>query len=160
MGHVILTHSYVITSSKDSFSVLRSSYLLTLEAKARLLKIAAHEEMQYQINQFYHELLQGVASSPVLPITVRRDHIVEDALNQLTIMKDFLKRPLKVTFVDEPGIDQGGLTKEFFQLITRQLFDPNFSMFVQTVNHAFWFSTNSMESEMQYRLIGIVSEKI
>jgi hypothetical protein len=32
-----------------------------------------------------------------------------------------LKRPLKVTFVGEPGIDEGGLRKELFILLSRQV---------------------------------------
>ena len=38
-----------------------------------------------------------------------------------------VKKPLRITFysngVREDGIDQGGVTKEFFQLVTRALFN-------------------------------------
>ncbi len=40
-------------------------------------------------------------------------------------MRD-LKKPLKVKFVGEEGIDQGGVQKEFFQLIVEEIFDPKF----------------------------------
>jgi ubiquitin-protein ligase E3 A len=36
---------------------------------------------------------------------------------------------MKVKFVGEEGVDEGGVSKEFFQLITKEMFDPNFSMF-------------------------------
>jgi len=38
-----------------------------------------------------------------------------------------LKKPLRVTFIsgglEEEGLDEGGVTKEFFQLLTRQIFN-------------------------------------
>jgi hypothetical protein len=40
-----------------------------------------------------------------------------------------LKKPLKVVFYGEEGIDEGGVQKEFFQLIISDLFDPKFGMF-------------------------------
>ena len=43
--------------------------------------------------------------------------------------KEDLKKPLKVQFVGEDGIDEGGVQKEFFQLIMSQIFDVNYGMF-------------------------------
>lgn len=37
-----------------------------------------------------------------------------------------LKKQLKVKFEGEEGVDEGGLTKEFFQVIVRNLFDEKF----------------------------------
>jgi hypothetical protein len=39
--------------------------------------------------------------------------------------------PLKVKFIGEPGVDQGGVSKEFFQLIFKQLLNLDFGMFVE-----------------------------
>ncbi len=54
-------------------------------------------------------------------IQVRRDHIVEDALVELEVVvmenPQDLKKQLVVEFDAEQGIDEGGLSKEFFQLI-------------------------------------------
>ena len=36
----------------------------------------------------------------------------------------------KVSFVGEPGLDMGGLTKEWFQLLIRKIFEPDYGMFV------------------------------
>ena len=35
-----------------------------------------------------------------------------------------LRKQLRVEFKEEEGIDEGGLQKEFFQLLVEQLFDP------------------------------------
>lgn len=37
-----------------------------------------------------------------------------------------LKKKLKVSFTGEPGLDMGGLTKEWFLLLVRQIFQPNY----------------------------------
>jgi hypothetical protein len=62
-----------------------------------------------------------------LELRIRRGHEVEDALSQLAGQKDNLKKPMRVKFVsegvDEEGEDQGGVRKEFFQIVTRAVFD-------------------------------------
>jgi hypothetical protein len=40
--------------------------------------------------------------------------------------KSDLKKSLMVKFTGEEGIDQGGVKKEFFQILTRRMFDPGF----------------------------------
>lgn len=37
-----------------------------------------------------------------------------------------LKKKLKVTFTGEPGLDMGGLTKEWFLLLVRKIFRPEY----------------------------------
>ena len=36
----------------------------------------------------------------------------------------------QVSFIGEPGLDMGGLTKEWFQLLIRKIFEPDYGMFV------------------------------
>ena len=52
---------------------------------------------------------------------VRRTHLIHDTLLQMGMRKDDLKKPLKVQFAGEDGIDEGGVQKEFFQLIFSQV---------------------------------------
>lgn len=40
-------------------------------------------------------------------------------------------------FVGEEGVDEGGVQKEFFQLLVRECFNPEFGMFMyRCVGHA------------------------
>ena len=55
---------------------------------------------------------------------IRRDRILETTVNEFARKSSRFHFPLKVKFVGEEGIDAGGVTKEYFQLITRQLLDP------------------------------------
>jgi hypothetical protein len=65
-----------------------------------------------------------------LILEVSRDNLIEDTLHQLTYQENKTKMQLKVHFRGEEGIDEGGLTKEFFSLIIKELFDPSYYMFL------------------------------
>jgi hypothetical protein len=67
------------------------------------------------------------------------------------------KKPLKVQFVGEEGIDEGGVQKEFFQLIVAEILDPKFGMFVyQEESRMLLLSMHSLENTDEFELIGIV----
>lgn len=62
-----------------------------------------------------------------------------------------------VEFLGEQGIDEGGVSKEFFQLVVEQIFNPDYGMFVhQEETQTVWFNSTSFENEAQFTLIGIV----
>jgi hypothetical protein len=49
--------------------------------------------------------------------------------------------------VPEEGVDQGGVSREFFQLLVAQLFNPDYGMFLFVEeSRACWFNPASMES--------------
>ncbi|KAK2981039.1 hypothetical protein RJ640_005931 [Escallonia rubra] len=65
-----------------------------------------------------------------LRISVRRAYILEDSYNQLrTKTKEDLKGRLTVHFQGEEGIDAGGLTREWYQLLSRVIFDKGALLF-------------------------------
>lgn len=45
---------------------------------------------------------------------------------QIARRQDDLKKKLKVTFIGEPGLDMGGLTKEWFLLLIKQIFHEDY----------------------------------
>ena len=49
-----------------------------------------------------------------LNLLIRREFLVEDALNNLVSDNLNFRKPLRVKFVNEPGVDEGGVQKEFF----------------------------------------------
>jgi ubiquitin-protein ligase E3 A len=66
-------------------------------------------------------------------VQIRRECVREDALEQIVRSPQDLKKPLRVKFVsegvEEEAVDEGGVTKEFFQLLVREIFDADFGMF-------------------------------
>jgi len=53
-------------------------------------------------------------------ITVRRDRLLKDALEGVCGSR-LEQHQIKVTFYGEPGIDDGGLRREFFNLALQQV---------------------------------------
>jgi len=41
-----------------------------------------------------------------------------------------MRRPMRVEFVNEPAIDEGGVIKEYFQLLLKEIFNPDYAMFI------------------------------
>jgi len=95
---------------------------------------------------------------PFVLLLVRRQHVIEDALTQLLMYRprDF-RKPLKVMFAGEEGIDEGGVQREFYDILTRELFDERYGMFkfVQETG-TYWFNEHSFESAEQFYLIGLL----
>ena len=92
-----------------------------------------------------------------LQLNIRRDHLIEDTLNELEKNRQNLLSELKVKFVGEQGVDQGGVRKEFFILLIRQIFDPNYGMFnYNKKTRLYWFNHYSFEAKIKYELIGTI----
>ncbi|ORE05395.1 hypothetical protein BCV72DRAFT_230001 [Rhizopus microsporus var. microsporus] len=109
---------------------------------------------------FFRALFQGV-NSPYLVLEIRRDYIIADTLLQLEEKSIHdLKKQLRVQFVGEEGVDEGGVQKEFFQLIVREIFDPKYGLFnYNEESRLCWFSHNPVLDNVnvrEYKLIGLL----
>ncbi|CAA3008577.1 E3 ubiquitin- ligase UPL2-like [Olea europaea subsp. europaea] len=72
-----------------------------------------------------------------LRISVRRAYILEDSYNQLRMRSaQDLKGRLTVNFQGEEGIDAGGLTREWYQLLSRVIFDKMALLFTTVGNES------------------------
>ncbi|RLN74570.1 hypothetical protein BBJ28_00015168 [Nothophytophthora sp. Chile5] len=136
-------------------------FVLDAASKSKVLQIDSDLEQRARAQDAVLSrsmLLLDGDPSPYLVLKVRREHIVEDAMQQLvraSSSAETLKKPLKVKFVGEEGIDEGGVQKEFFQILIRQLLDPAFGMFTyDEETRSLWFNSDSLESTMEFELIG------
>lgn len=64
--------------------------------------------------------------------------------------------PLKVVFVGEEAIDEGGVARELYQLLIAQLFSPNYGMWSRHDDNLVFFNRHSFETDQQFQLIGIL----
>ncbi|XP_045553458.1 ubiquitin-protein ligase E3A isoform X3 [Salmo salar] len=108
-----------------------------------------------------YSLVQGQQLNPYLRLKVRREHIIDDALVRLEMISmenpADLRKQLFVEFEGEQGVDEGGVSKEFFQLVLEEMFNPDIGMFTYDEStKLFWFNPPSLENEAQFTLIGIV----
>lgn len=123
-------------SPQKPFLILEYPWLFSTEAKVDVLQeenaCTQNSEIITQINQG----LQGGNFMNILNpanmhlnITIRRSHVLDDALNKLNNQGKNLKKPLRVSFAGEAGVDAGGVKKEFFGLLIKELFNPMYAMF-------------------------------
>lgn len=65
--------------------------------------------------------------------------MIDDALVELEMVAmenpTDLKKQLVVEFEGEQGVDEGGVSKEFFQLVVEEIFNPDYGMFTTQVTH-------------------------
>jgi len=68
-----------------------------------------------------------------LRLHIRRKFVFEDAYHQLQPRNaDELRGRLHITFRDEAGVDAGGLSREFFGILAKEIFNPNYALFTST----------------------------
>lgn len=120
------------------FSFCRYPFLLEPDAKSRILHIdAAYQQRAHFEQAMLAQALFAQPSAPYLILEIRRDNLIGDTLAQLGQKMRDLKKPLKVVFVNEPAADEGGVTKEFFQLIVREIFDPNYGAYTDAYSRTY-----------------------
>jgi len=68
-----------------------------------------------------------------LRLNIRRQFVFEDAYHQLRLRNaDEMRGRIHVTFSNEEGVDAGGLSREFFAILAKEMFNPNYALFTST----------------------------
>ncbi|XP_076446588.1 ubiquitin-protein ligase E3A-like isoform X2 [Babylonia areolata] len=155
-------YEYYRAKPESKFSFMLHSFVLTTASKHMQMYFDNRIRMLHERRtSLLHTLMHGGPPMPYLRLRVRRDHVVDDALVNLEMMAlenpADLKKQLFVEFDGEQGLDEGGVSKEFFQLIVEELFNPDIGMFTfNEETRQFWFNPLSFETVSQFTLIGIV----
>jgi E3 ubiquitin-protein ligase HUWE1 len=126
--HRRLLNSFI----RQNPSLLEKSLSMMLKAP-RLIDF--DNKKAYFRSRIRHQHDQHI-SGP-LRISVRRAYVLEDSYNQLRMRSpQDLKGRLNVQFQGEEGIDAGGLTREWYQLLSRVIFDKGALLFTTVGNDA------------------------
>ncbi|XP_025209187.1 probable E3 ubiquitin-protein ligase HECTD2 [Melanaphis sacchari] len=166
LDHINLMRDYYNWQSfrpYECFSYCQYPFILSIVAKRIILTKDSEQQMILNARK---SLVSKVARRQTpnidiffLNINVRRSHLVQDSLNEIAFKQKDLKKKLKVTFAGEPGLDMGGLTKEWFLLLIREIFHAEYGMFVYySHSRRYWFSTGQMDltNLREYNLIGVL----
>uniref|UniRef100_A0A8C6SE73 Ubiquitin-protein ligase E3A n=1 Tax=Neogobius melanostomus TaxID=47308 RepID=A0A8C6SE73_9GOBI len=155
-------YTFFKVETENKFSFMTCPFILNAVTKNLGLyydnRIRMYSERRITV---LYSLVQGQQLNPYLRLKVRRDHIIDDALVRLEMIAmenpADLKKQLYVEFEGEQGVDEGGVSKEFFQLVVEEIFNPDIGMFTYDERtRLFWFNPSSFENDGQYTLIGIV----
>jgi len=141
----------------EIFTLCNYPWILDAANKAEMIKLhnkVSHAQQQ-QIN-LANLLMMPAENALFLFLEVRREFLLEDTLNIISNGSMNLKKPLRVQFVGEPGIDEGGVRKEFFQILLKKLFDPSYGMFSYNERQRlYWFSGADIGvAPVQFELVG------
>lgn len=141
-----------------NFSFCNYPFILDPGSKSKILTYDAQEQQAQKFKQaFFRYAFFSEPTNLFCVLRVKRDNLLETALNEIVNNQEDLKKPLRVQFIGEQGVDEGGVKKEFFQLIVRQIFDVNIGMFTYNPDtRTFWFNPYSLENDNGFRLIGTV----
>lgn len=64
-------------------------------------------------------------------INIRREFLLEDSLLAvMSLSRNDLRKVWRFEFLQEEGIDAGGLSREWFQLVTEQIFNPDMGLWL------------------------------
>eukprot|EP01050_Picozoa_sp_SAG11_P011254 SAG11_NODE_1179_length_5597_cov_3.257184_2_plen_591_part_00 len=104
-----------------------------------------------------------------LVLNVRRERILEDALwyflkEPMSDPAQLRSKPFQIKFVGEEGIDQGGLTREFYTALTHAFVDPSPALFTHSADSDYTYQINPLSGinpeHLQYfELLGKVIAK-
>uniref|UniRef100_A0A4W3J6X8 HECT-type E3 ubiquitin transferase n=1 Tax=Callorhinchus milii TaxID=7868 RepID=A0A4W3J6X8_CALMI len=107
-------------------------------------------DFEAKLRNFYRKLeTKGYGQGPgKLKLIIRRDHLLEDAFNQIMgcSRKDLQRHKLYVTFVGEEGLDYSGPSREFFFLVSRELFNPYYGLFEYSANDTYTVQISPMSA--------------
>ena len=83
---------------------------------------------------------------PPLQLNVRRDQVFMDSFRSL-----YFKTPdemkfgkLSIRFHSEEGVDAGGVTREWFQVMSRQMFNADYALFIPVASDRTTFHPNKL----------------
>ncbi|KAI8961103.1 hypothetical protein F5Y11DRAFT_348856 [Daldinia sp. FL1419] len=108
----------------------------------------------------------GQRPHPLLQLQVRRDQVFHDSFRSLYFKtgEEMKFGKLSIRFHGEEGVDAGGVTREWFQVLSRQMFDANYALFVPVSSDRTTFHPNKLsgindEHLMFFKFIGRIIGK-
>jgi len=100
----------------------RCRMLLDFDVKRHWFKLQVRR-LRQQANRRYGSIR----------LHIRRNHVFEDAYHQLCLRNaEEMRGRLHITFRNEQGVDAGGLSREFFGILAKEIFNPNYALFTST----------------------------
>ncbi|CCE65162.1 hypothetical protein TPHA_0K00280 [Tetrapisispora phaffii CBS 4417] len=115
---------------------------------------------------FVAKLRSDFQDHPKLSITVSRDQVFLDSYRALFFKPDeeIKKSKLEITFKGESGVDAGGLTREWYQVLSRQMFNPDYALFIPVASDKTTFRPNrtsgiNPEHHSFFKFIGMIIGK-
>jgi E3 ubiquitin-protein ligase HECTD2 len=116
-------------SRRGKFAFCQYPFFLSIWAKIQIMEHDARRQMEVKAREaFFDSIMTRKSVNQYLVLRVRRDCLVEDSLKSVSEIVgtggEEIKKGLRIEFRGEEGIDAGGLRKEWFLLLVRDVFNP------------------------------------
>lgn len=126
-------------SRRGKFAFCQYPFFLSIWAKIQIMEHDARRQMEVKAREaFFDSIMTRKIVNQYLVLRVRRDCLVEDSLQGVSQVvgnsSEEIKKGLRIEFKGEEGIDAGGLRKEWFLLLVREVFNPDHGMFTAFVS--------------------------
>ena len=120
----------------------------------------------YFTRRLHSRTTEARQPQPPLQLSVRRDQVFLDSFKFLSFKSgDEIKYgKLSIRFHGEEGVDAGGVTREWFQVLSRQMFNPGYALFIPVASDRGTFHPNKLskineEHLMFFKFIGRIIGK-
>ncbi|XP_053673272.1 probable E3 ubiquitin-protein ligase HERC4 [Anopheles nili] len=162
-----IRHDYVRWTADTkgvTFSLCNYPFIFNAAAKMLLLQTDQAMQMYQAMHSAATVNLMSMfcahnPNSQFIVLNVTRDNIVQDTIRELSLYAaSDLKKPIKIKFCGEEAEDAGGVRKEFFMLLLRDILDPKYGMFKAfDDSRTIWFTEDFFDSDdNMFALIGIL----
>ncbi|CAD5226865.1 unnamed protein product [Bursaphelenchus xylophilus] len=80
-----------------------------------------------------------------VPVRIRRNHLFSDSFRELfRLRSQDWKSRFYIIFEGEEGQDAGGLLREWYSIITREVFNPNYALFITAPGDGVTYMVNRL----------------
>jgi E3 ubiquitin-protein ligase HECTD2 len=115
---------------RGKFAFCQYPFFLSIWAKIQIMEYDARRQMEVKAREaFFDSIMTRKTVNQYLVLKIRRDCLVEDSLKGVSEVVgsggEEIKKGLRIEFKGEEGIDAGGLRKEWFLLLVRDVFNPD-----------------------------------
>ncbi|CAJ0967957.1 unnamed protein product, partial [Ranitomeya imitator] len=135
---------FTLVTSKDIAESIVCR-LLAIKSSAHIVVI---DERVYSLLEFSEH------ARVFYKLIIRRDHLLEGTFNQVMAYsrKELQRNKLYITFVGEEGLDYSGPSREFFFLLSQELFNPYYGLFEYSANDTYTVQISPMSAFVENHL--------
>ncbi|XP_013195273.2 uncharacterized protein LOC106138607 isoform X2 [Amyelois transitella] len=142
--------SYVPAGGCSASSLGASPAASPAAARSTRAPAPQRRDFEAKLRAFYRKLeSKGYGQGPgKLKLHIRREHLLEDAFRRIMSCgkKELQKGKLCVLWDGEEGLDYGGPSREFFFLLSRELFNPYYGLFEYSANDTYTVHVSPMSA--------------
>ena len=116
-------------------NMIKQDYNLLNDSMSMIAK-KVPKILDFEIRRaYFRKELSKMQRSGGIRLRIKRSRLMENSFNQLYSRNaDELRRKLQIEFVDEEGMDAGGVAREWFLELSKQVFNANYNLFIPSAN--------------------------